>query len=131
MNNRIHRLGLIAPISVAKRMRGKEKTTLECKRIMAGIYCPAVINFMLTLATRRDRLQQLRDLVSMGWKADDIRRMIMNETYISANILANLTSQDAVKFIWEIPYIHRGRFGNIWQRIRFAIGYWRRRRQTW
>lgn len=105
----------------AKYLQDMQILTLECKRIMEGIYSPAVACFMLELAGRRGRLEQLRGMVGMSLKVDDIRRIIMAEAYYSPHMILQLTSRDMTKFIWELPFKQYGRFGIIWRNIWYRI----------
>lgn len=114
-------LSLIAPLGLAKRIQDREKIILECKRIMEDIYSPAVAGFMLELAISRGRLQQLREIMGMALKADDIRRIIMNKIYISPNLLVNLMGQDMTKFVWEIPFRQYGRLDIIWRNFWYRL----------
>lgn len=113
-------LGLLDPFGVRKYMQDMEKLTLECKRVMEGMYSPSVAGFMLELAQSRGRLQQLKDLVAMGLQIDQVRRLVMNETYYPANMIANLRgTPDVSKFTLELQ---QGRF-NLWRWVMFRIRY--------
>ncbi len=113
---------------IVKHFQDMEKLKLECRRLMDGMYSPTVIRFMMELATRRGRLQQLRDIVGMGWKADDVRRVIMAEMYISPRALMALTSRDTANLIREFPFSDMVRLGNLWQRLRYRLRCWRQRK---
>lgn len=117
-------ISLIDPFGQSKHIQDMERLTLECTRIMDGIYSPGVICFMLELAKSRGRLEQLREFVSTGLKADDIRRIIMIRTFYYSHELIQILSEGRTRFIWEFPFSQRGRFGNAWQRFMFRIRYW-------
>ena len=113
---------------IAKHCQDIDKLRLECRRLMDGIYSPSVIRFMMELATRRGRLQQLRDMVGMGLTADVCRKVIMAKQYISPNhlvtLIAHHSAQDMARFICEFPSSDRGRFGRLWQRFRYRLRRW-------
>jgi len=113
--------GSLVRLAEAKYIQDMEKLILECKSIMKNIYSPVVSAFILELAKKRGSLQQLRDMLGIGLKVDDLRRIIMAKKYISPRMLVTFASRDMTRFIWEFPYEQRGRFGNIWQRFIFRL----------
>lgn len=114
-------------LQVSTEQAKRERIYIDCKKLMNCMYAPSVCSFMMELATKRNRVEQFRDLLSIGLKIDDIRRMIMKAIYVDSRMIINAMSLDKAKFYGDIPFKDRSRFGNIWQRIRFRIRHWKRR----
>jgi len=112
-------------LQIAKEQAERESLYLGCKRLLNSMYAPSVSLFMMALAVKRDRLQYLRDLLSIGLKVDDIRRLVISDSYTPPNLIISAMSHDRANFFGDIPFSHRGRFGNLWQRLCFRIRYWR------
>ncbi len=109
-------------ICVDNYMRDREILELECRRVMDGLYVPAVNEFLIELAIRRVRLQQLRDLACMGMAADDIRRLVMSSTYYPPHMIATLLKRDVTNFAWEYPaFTQYGRFRILWENFKYRI----------
>lgn len=104
----------------AKYIQDRKRLILECKRIMEGIYTPDVACFMLELAQRRGRLEQLRGLVGMSFKVDDIRRLIMAETYYSPYMILQLTARDITKLVMP-EFKQYSRFGIMWRNLWYYV----------
>jgi len=84
------------PFRSRRHLQDIEQLILECKRRMGGIYSPDVITSLIELAKRRCRLNQLRGIVASGLALtdNDLRRILMADTYISPNTLTNLVPRD-------------------------------------
>jgi hypothetical protein len=109
----------------------QEMQVIKCQQLLAE-YAPSVADFLLRLALKRNDLERLYSLLGMGLKADDIRRFLTDFKNVSLSMIVQSMSRDVSKFIWKIPFSHRGRFSNWWQRLMFWLKYKLGRREaTW